>query len=146
MTSPKTPSSETSPFARPIKRLVRLLAGRPDPQLPSEGEIPITETFELLAQERRQVILEKLATASTTPISTSSLAERVACTEYECDPDELEDDQRKRVYIAVTQSHLPTLQEADIVTHDTDAQLVDRGPKFDRLWRTYMAVLETLSG
>ncbi|MHB9286452.1 hypothetical protein ACKVMT_05370 [Halobacteriales archaeon Cl-PHB] len=117
----------------------------PDPQLPESADLPVTETIELLVPERRQAIIEELATRGCVPVSASTLAEIVACAEYECDAETLEADQRKRVYIALIQSHLPLLEQAEAVTYDTDSKLVDRGPEFERFWQTYVAILKSLS-
>lgn len=144
MTTSETPPPETSPFVRPVQWLLRRLVGSPhSPAL--DQDLPVTETLELLVPERRQVILEELASAEQTPLSTSTLAERVACAEYECRSEALADDQRKRVYIALTQSHLPALSDANVILYDSETRLVDRGPEFARLWRTYIAVLDALS-
>jgi hypothetical protein len=110
-------------------------------------ELPVTEIFELLANHRRQLVLKELATTERTPLSTSTLAERVACAEYDCSRDELAADQRKRVYIALKQSHLPKLNDTSlgVVSYRHEENLVDRGPEFDRAWETYTIACQSLS-
>ncbi|WP_224333518.1 DUF7344 domain-containing protein [Haloprofundus halobius] len=139
----KTPS-ETSLFTRSVQYLVRLFTGSSNLRPQEDEDLPVTEILELIAPKRRQLILEELAAAEQTPLSTSTLAERVACAEYECSPEELKSDQRKRVYIALVQSHLPTYRDGDVVSYDPDSRLVDRGPEFTRVWQTYTAILESL--
>lgn len=138
---------ETSLFARPIHQLVQLLVDSPDPveHPPEDEELPVSETLKLLARERRRAIIRQLATTDQTPMTVSTLAERVACEEYDCDAESLAPAERKRVYVAAVQSHLPALVEANAIVYDSDEQLVDRGPEFARLWRTYTAVLDSLS-
>jgi hypothetical protein len=109
-----------------------------------DEDLPVTDTVELLAANRRQAILEELV-GTTQPVSTGTLAERVACAEYNCEAETLEYEQRKRVYIALTQSHLPALAEENVVTYDADTNRVARGPQFSQLWQTYTAVVDSLS-
>ena len=105
----------------------------------------MSETVRLIRSERRQLILEELAAAEQSRWSISELAERVAAAEYQCSPDTLTSDQRKRVYIALLQSHLPSLNESNVVLYDRDNSLVERGPGFGQVWQTYTAVVESLS-
>ena len=112
----------------------------------NQSEPPsVTDTLELLAHERRRLILEELAAAEETPLTTSTLANRVAALEYDCSPTELSPDQQKRVYIALVQSHLPKYSDAEVITYLPDECLVDRGPKFLSVWKTYRGVCETLA-
>ena len=112
----------------------------------NQSEPPsVSETLELLAHERRRLILEELAVAEETPLTTSTLADRVAAAEYDCRPKELSPDQQKRVYIALVQSHLPKYSDAEVIAHLPDECLVDRGPKFVSVWQTYRAICETLT-
>jgi hypothetical protein len=124
---------------------VKLVTGQSEHQPPHAEDIPVTDTLKLIVPRRRQLILEELATADQTPLSTSALAERVATTEYDCSPESLTSNERKRVYIALSQSHLPTLSNDNVVSYQPDDQRVDRGPEFSRVWQTYIAVLNSLS-
>ena len=145
MTTSQTPPAETSLLARPINWLRRRLTGRPGPEPQSlDEDLPVTDTVELLASDRRQAIIEELA-GTTQPMSTATIAERVACAEYDCEADTLNAEQRKRVYIALKQSHLPVLAEANVVVYDVDSNRVARGPQFSQLWQTYTAVVKSLS-
>ena len=140
----ETPS-ETSLFARPLQQVVEFVSGPPKPPQHSERDLQVSETLELLVPERRQALLEVLHSSPQRPIPVSTLADHVACQEYDCDVETLTTEQRKRVYIALYQSHLPTLAQADVVTFDTDESLVEVGPEFQRVWQVYAAVLESLS-
>lgn len=146
MTTPETPPAETSLLTRTVRRYLRPVFGDPDPPVTNE-EFPVTDIFELLANHRRQLVLEELATTARTPLSTATLAERVACAEYDCSRDELAVDQRKRVYIALTQSHLPKLTDTPlkVVSYRHEENLVDRGPEFDRIWKIYTGACQFLS-
>lgn len=137
--------SETSLFARPLNRIVNLVSSSATPPQHSDSDLPVGETLELLAPTRRQAVLEILHASPQCPVPVSTLAEYVASEEYDCDVDEVTTEQRKRVYIALYQSHLPTLAQADVVTYDADESWVKVGPEFHRIWQVYTAVLESLS-
>lgn len=143
MTTSETPPTETSLLVRPINWLRRRFKEKPDLQSLDE-DLPVTDTVELLAADRRQAILEALV-VTTQPVSTATLAERVACAEYDCTTETLESEQRKRVYIALKQSHLPVLDEANVVKYNADTNRVARGPQFSHLWKTYISVVKSLS-
>jgi len=146
MTTPETPPAETSLVTRTVRRYLRPLFRNSDPAVTNE-KLPVTDIFELLANDRRQLVLEELAATEQTPVSTSTLAERVACAEYGCPREELQADQRKRVYIALKQSHLKKLNDdtLKVVSYRHDKNLVDRGPEFDRVWDVYTVVCQSVS-
>ena len=52
------------------------------------------------------------------------LAERVAAWEYETDPERVTSQQRKTVYTALQQRHLPRMDEAELLTFDSRAGTV----------------------
>lgn len=140
----ETPS-ETSLFVRPVKQFVEFVSGSPNPPQHSEWNLQVSETLKLLVPERRQAVLEVLHATHQRPVPVSTLADHVACEEYDCDIEDVTTEQRKRVYIALYQSHLPTLAQAEVVTYDADECLVKVGPEFQRVWQVYSAVLESLS-
>lgn len=126
----QTPS-ETSLFARQIQHLVEFVSGSSNPPHPSERDLNVSETLELLVPERRQTVLEVLHASPQRPIPVSTLADHVACDEYDCDVETLTTEQRKRVYIALYQSHLPTLAQANVVSYDADESLVKSDQNFN---------------
>lgn len=136
---------ETSLFTRVSQRIAKYFADTSDTQLPANDDLPVTETLRLLARERRRIILKALAETEQVPLSTSKLAERVACMEYDCSSEALTADQRKRVHIALVQSHLPALSDANVISYNSDSKIVDCGSQFHRTWQTYIAILESLS-
>lgn len=140
----KSPS-ETSLVARLVKQFRNSSTNGFRTNQPPTEELPITETLKILVPKRRRVILEELNASNEIPLPVASLAERVACVEYQCDIETLDSEQRRRVYIALQQSHLPTLAAADAIIYDTDANTVDTSKEFDRIWQTYSAIIESLS-
>lgn len=93
----------------------------------------------LLGNERRYRCLRCLADESRSPpvavqtLADDLTAELSANTDNGTDIDNL----RNSVYVSLSQTHLPKLDEAEIVNYDDDEQTVDRGPRFDAL-RTYL--------
>lgn len=93
------------------------------------ADISADEVFDLLSNERRRHVLQRLRTVEE-PITVTELAELVAATENDVAPDELTDKQRKRVYVSLYQTHVPKLADAGVVDYDEDdstAILTTRG-------------------
>ncbi|MFB6124120.1 MAG: DUF308 domain-containing protein [Haloferacaceae archaeon] len=85
---------------------------------PTEHEI-----FEILANRRRRFALEAL-TESDSSLSLGTLAERVAAEENDTTVDRVSTDERKRVYTALQQSHLPKMERAGVVKFDQETARV----------------------
>lgn len=83
------------------------------------SELSEDEVFELLKSTRRRYALHYLLHEGS-PGDLSTLATHVAAWEYETTPEELMPKQRKRVYIALYQTHLPKLEDAGIIDFDGD--------------------------
>lgn len=75
--------------------------------------------FQLLSVQRRRDVLEYLHEVE--PETTlGTLAEHVAAKENEIDVQDLSAAQRKRVYVGLYQSHLPKLDDANVIDYDQD--------------------------
>lgn len=150
MTTSESTPPETSAFVQSLKRFTHLFGWKTPKQRNTTSKMEgldfgLSEVFDILQPERRQAAIEVLADAEMTPLPTSKLAEEVAAIEYDCPPGNLNKDQRKRVYIALYQVHLPRLKEMDIVTYDRENQFVGRGDKFDEINTLYTHLLDVLS-
>jgi len=84
------------------------------------------EVFEVLKSPRRRYALYYLRQEGG-ETELSDLTEQVAAWENETTVAGLTTEQRKRVYISLYQTHLPKLDEADIVEYDRDAGVVRLG-------------------
>mgnify|MGYP006286632347 CR=1 FL=1 len=62
------------------------------------------------------------------------LAEQVAAWEQETTVDDLRSDERQRVYISLYQSHLPKLDNHDIIDYDKDRGWIEPTPHTERLY------------
>lgn len=95
--------------------------GAGDPLTPS---LTKDEIFSLLSVERRRQTLEILRrTEDGTTLS--ALAEQIAADENDVPVDLVSSDQRKRVYIALYQSHLPKLDDAGVVEFEDNRGSVE---------------------
>jgi hypothetical protein len=97
----------------------------PDP--PTENEL-----FDILSNRRRRYALHHL-TRVDEEVELGPLAERVAAWENETTVEEVTPAQRKRVYTALQQSHLPKLDELGVVDFDKREGTVTPTPVMDEL-------------
>lgn len=88
--------------------------------------------FELLKNKRRRDLLRYLEEEDDV-VSMSDLAEHVAAIENDVPEAQLSSQQRKRVYVALYQCHLPILDRADVVKFNKPRGLIERTPRADQL-------------
>ena len=82
------------------------------------------DVYEILSNRRRRYAIHYLKQTGE-PVDVSTLAERVAAWENEKPIGELDSQERKRVYISLYQSHLPTLEKRGLVAYDADRGIVE---------------------
>ena len=97
-----------------------------EPSLPSEDEL-----FDLLSNQRRRFAVHALSRQPETEVELGTLAERVAAWENDVDHTELDYAERKRVYTALQQSHLPRMDQAGVVHFDKDRGIVEASSVLD---------------
>jgi len=88
--------------------------------------------FELLKNRRRREVLAYLLEADET-VTLGELAEQIAAWENDTEVNALNSDQRKRVYVALYQTHLPKMHDAGIVEYDQDRGLITLADNADLL-------------
>lgn len=88
--------------------------------------------FELLKNRRRREVLAYLLEADET-VTLGELAEQIAAWENDTEVSALSSDQRKRVYVALYQTHLPKMDDAGIVEYDQDRGLISLADNADLL-------------
>ncbi|RQG97119.1 DUF7344 domain-containing protein [Natrarchaeobius chitinivorans] len=88
--------------------------------------------FELLKNRRRREVLAYLLEAEET-VTLGELAEQIAAWENDTEVNALSSDQRKRVYVALYQTHLPKMDDAGIVEYDQDRGLISLADNADLL-------------
>jgi hypothetical protein len=127
------------------------LASARDQRL-SKGEI-----FDVLQNQRRRYVLQYLERFDE-PVPLSDLATQVAAWEYQIPVEEVSNDQKKRVYTTLQQTHLDRMEEAGIVEYDHEENLITRTPHTEELtvyleivpekefpWREYYLSLGAIS-
>jgi hypothetical protein len=97
-----------------------------------------SEIFDLLRNKRRRYLLHYMKQAEKAELG--DLATRIAAWEYGEAVETVSSDQRKRVYTTLQQTHLPRMNEADIVDYDADRGVVRRTEHTDKL-NVYLEVV-----
>lgn len=96
------------------------------------------ELFEVLSNQRRRFAV--YAVSGEEEVKLGTLAERIAAWENEQPLDQVTSAERKRVYTALQQSHLPRLAEAGLVDYDDRAGIVRPRPEIEE-YDVYMEVV-----
>jgi DNA-binding transcriptional ArsR family regulator len=87
---------------------------------PTEDASPSQDAvFEVLSNERRRYVVHALRERES-PVELGPLAEQIAAWENDTSVTDVTYDQRKRVYTALQQSHLPKMENAGAVEFDKD--------------------------
>lgn len=85
--------------------------------------------FHLMRVARRHYIIELLAAADDAEKSDRWLAREISAIENGIDPAQVSSDEYNSVYISLMQTHLPSLDNADIIEYDRQ-KTVSTGPNF----------------
>ena len=101
--------------------------------------LPLERVFDILRNERRQRVLGYLAITDDEVIRIGDLAEHVAAIENDMPVNALSSQQRKRVYVALYQCHLPKMADAGVIEFDKDRGTIKIGPNAAQL-RPYLDV------
>lgn len=81
------------------------------------------DVFEILSNHRRRMVLYYLRKHGETA-DVKDLAEGIAAMENEVAVEELTNQQRKRVYVSLYQTHLPKMAESGVIEYDKEAGTV----------------------
>lgn len=90
--------------------------------LARETDLPLAERFSLLADPHRRAVLERLD-RTVDGLEIEALAARVAA-ELSDAPETVDDDDRRRVLLALHHNHLPKLADHGLLEYDLDAGIV----------------------
>lgn len=97
-----------------------------------ETELSLDAIYHLLQNERRRGVISYLAKHDC-PVTRSEVAEQVAAWENGTDVDQIDSQERKRVYIALHQVHLPKLDDAGVLEYDADRGTITPHPLLERV-------------
>ncbi|WP_276257039.1 DUF7344 domain-containing protein [Halomontanus rarus] len=89
-----------------------------------------SEIFHILGNDRRRAIVQLLATESE-QIDVSDVATRIA--ERESDTTPVPNNLYKSVYVSLQQTHLPQLEEDDVIAYDPEGKTIQPGAHFDEV-------------
>lgn len=109
---------------------------------PSEPTIEISEdeVFEMLANQRRRFAVHLLKREEQS-LTIGRMAEQIAAWENDVDAAEITGSERKRVYTALQQSHLPKMDRAGIVEYDKNRGTIEPTAALEDV-DVYMDVVE----
>jgi len=83
-----------------------------------EQSIPLDEVLSAVANEQRRAIIDSLNSASEKTLDYDTLVDRVADTVR--DEERVSDEHRQRVRIALRHTHLPKLEEIQVIDYDAE--------------------------
>lgn len=90
----------------------------------THSELSQDAVFDLLSNPRRRFVINYLLREGG-PVTIQQLSRELAAWEFDVDPDDLTDQQEKRIYVALYQTHVPKLEEAGVLEYDAEASLVE---------------------
>jgi DNA-binding transcriptional ArsR family regulator len=102
----------------------------------SDGTRNREQIFEILSNERRRLVLRYLrAHADSETIGFRALVDQVAAWENDTSPDRLDSSDRKCVYTALRQTHLPKLDRLGVVEFDSQRGSIELSGEVDDVLR-----------
>ncbi|EMA61797.1 DUF7344 domain-containing protein [Halorubrum lipolyticum] len=104
-------------------------------------DISEDELFDVLANQRRRFAVHLLKREEDSSIAIGEMAEQIAAWENGIEMTEITGNERKRVYTALQQSHLPKMDDAGVVEFNKDRGLVEPTPALTDV-DVYMDVVE----
>lgn len=122
-----------------------------------QNELTQDLVFDILSSPRRRYVLYYLRTVGE-PVALNDLAEQVAAWENDTTVEELSDQERKRVYVSLYQTHIPKLDSVGIVDYDQQSGQVALTNKVHRIddyltessrpipWQQFYLALAIISG
>jgi hypothetical protein len=90
----------------------------------SESALSQDVVFDILSSSRRRYVLYRLREAEG-PIELTELAEQVAAWENDTETDQITEQERKRVYVSLYQTHIPRLDDVGLVVYDRDTGQIE---------------------
>lgn len=105
---------------------------------PVDAGVSRDDAFEMLSNTRRRYVVHYLEGEET--VELGKLSRQVAAWENGIDRREVTSDQRKRVYTALRQSHLPRMDRNEFVEFDPDRGVIEATDRLEDL-TVYMQVV-----
>lgn len=96
----------------------------------NRGELSTEDIFDVLSNRRRRFVIHALKRAEG-PINVSDLSTQVTAWERSIEPEEVRYEDHRNVYTTLQRTHLPKLEEKNIVTLDEQCNLVVPTPELE---------------
>jgi hypothetical protein len=90
----------------------------------------ISEVYHVLRAARRRHVIRLLLESDEETLSVRTLARQIAALEEDVPRERATGEPYRNVYNALSQTHLSTLSDADLIIYDPDRQTVSAGPHF----------------
>ena len=90
-------------------------------------EYALSTLYHALRATRRRIVISVVADTPILPISVRNLARQIAAHEENVSLEQATGEPYRNAYNALSQTHLPTLAEADIIIYNNDRQVVTPG-------------------
>lgn len=113
-----TSPGELVDSSTPAGRLADSVLDREPAEGSASARLSREEIFDVLSNERRRHALHYLKRHEDRRVDLGSLVDYIAARENDTDPGAVDYKQRKRVYSALRQTHLPKLDECDLIEYD----------------------------
>ena len=91
----------------------------------------LSTMYHALRAPRRRQVVSLLTEGDSAAMSARSLAKKIAAEECAVPPECATGEPYRNVYNALSQTHLPTLADAEIIIYDPKRQKVSQGVNFD---------------
>lgn len=91
----------------------------------------LSEVYHALSASRRCHVIQLLASSKGATLPVRDLAREIAAIEEDIPPDRATGEPYRNVYNALSQTHLETLSDADIIIYDSNRQTVAAGQNLD---------------
>ena len=95
----------------------------------AQDEVPLDTVYDLLKNDRRRKVMHILNRDGKGELR--SLADEVAANEYNKEAEKVTSQERKRVYVALYQSHLPKMDDANVIEYNKDRGTIETGEEFN---------------
>lgn len=103
-------------------------------------QLPKDDLYEVLANRRRRYTVHALE-GNDGPMELGTIAEKVAAWENDIDENRVSYKERKRVYTALQQSHLPMMEKKGVVEYDKPRGVVEAKPMLQDV-DVYMEIIQ----
>jgi hypothetical protein len=90
----------------------------------------LSEVYHVLRAARRRYVIRLLLESDEETLSVRTLSRQIAALEEDVPRERATGEPYRNVYNALSQTHLSTLSDADLIIYDPDRQTVSPGPNF----------------